>query len=85
MIVLDLVTSSSIRSLAQTQQGFQGRMDFPDAHLVCRNVMLRLRRNREAANEFSAFLQEGPLDSRGNHVRHMVAKLQESDAPIGGR
>lgn len=62
-----------------------GRIDFPDAHLVRGNVMIRLGRNREAQDEFDAFLREGPYDPRVEEVRQIVAKLHEREAMIGGR
>jgi tetratricopeptide (TPR) repeat protein len=49
--------------------------DFPDVHLVRANVLVGLARQREAAEEFSRFLQEAPEDPRNQQVQRIVARL----------
>jgi tetratricopeptide (TPR) repeat protein len=48
-------------------------IDFPDAHLVRGNVLMRLQRRQEALEEFGAFLREAPKDPRGEQIRRIVA------------
>jgi regulator of sirC expression with transglutaminase-like and TPR domain len=50
-------------------------IDFPDAHLVRANVLMRLERRQEAVEEFGAFLREAPKDPRGEQIRRIVATL----------
>jgi tetratricopeptide (TPR) repeat protein len=50
-------------------------VDFPDAHLVRGNVLLKLGRSLEAAEEFSSFLREAPSDPRGEQISRIVADL----------
>jgi tetratricopeptide (TPR) repeat protein len=52
-----------------------GNIDFPDAHLVRGNVLMRLDRGREAAEEFNTFLRGAPNDSRAGQIRHVVEAL----------
>jgi tetratricopeptide (TPR) repeat protein len=53
--------------------------DFPDVHLVRANVLVRLQRGHEAADEFTRFLQEAPDDARSAPVKQIVANI--SSAP----
>jgi tetratricopeptide (TPR) repeat protein len=48
--------------------------DFPDVHLVRANVLARLNRAQEAAEEFERFLQQAPEDPRSEQVRRIVAQ-----------
>jgi Tfp pilus assembly protein PilF len=57
-----------------------GNIDFPDAHLVRGNIMMRLDRKREAGDEFSAFLREAPNDPRGQQIRQIVAELAQANS-----
>jgi len=38
--------------------------DFPDVHLIRGNVLMRLERRQEAAEQFSVFLKQAPDDAR---------------------
>lgn len=49
--------------------------DFPDAHLVRGNILMRLGRGREGAGEFFTFLQEAPHDSRAGKIREIIADV----------
>jgi tetratricopeptide (TPR) repeat protein len=49
--------------------------DFPDVHLVRANVLARLNRAQEAAEEFERFLQQAPDDPRSEHVKRIVAQV----------
>jgi predicted RNA polymerase sigma factor len=46
--------------------------DFPDEHLVRANILQRLDRSREAAEEFRQFLREAPNDPRNEQVKRIV-------------
>lgn len=46
--------------------------DFPDVHLVRANILQRLDRTPEAAEEFSQFLREAPNDPRSEQVKRIV-------------
>ncbi len=52
-----------------------GPINFPDAHLVRGNVLIRLGRNQEAGEEFRAFLQQDPGDPRAQQVDHIMSIL----------
>jgi tetratricopeptide (TPR) repeat protein len=49
--------------------------DFPDVHLVRANVLARLNRAQEAAEEFERFLQQAPDDPRSERVKRIVAQV----------
>jgi tetratricopeptide (TPR) repeat protein len=49
--------------------------DFPDVHLVRANILQRLDRSQEAAEEFSQFLREAPNDPRSEPVKRLVSRL----------
>jgi tetratricopeptide (TPR) repeat protein len=57
------------------------RRDFPDVHLVRGNVLTRLDRRTEAAEEFSMFLKEAPDDPRSGKIRQIVAGELSSPNP----
>jgi tetratricopeptide (TPR) repeat protein len=50
--------------------------DFPDVHLMRANVLMRLSRSREAADEFNIFLKQAPNDPRNARIRQIVATAQ---------
>lgn len=47
--------------------------DFPDVHLVRANILSRLDRGQEAAEEFSQFLRQAPNDPRSEQVKRIIA------------
>jgi tetratricopeptide (TPR) repeat protein len=47
--------------------------DFPDVHLVRANILQRLNRSQEAAEQFSQFLREAPNDPRSEQIKRIVA------------
>ena len=47
--------------------------DFPDVHLLRANLLQRLDRSQEAAEEFRRFLREAPNDPRSEQVKRIVA------------
>lgn len=49
--------------------------DFPDVHLVRANILQRLDRSPEAAEQFSQFLREAPNDPRSEQIKRIVASL----------
>jgi|HubBroStandDraft_1064217.scaffolds.fasta_scaffold02254_2 tetratricopeptide (TPR) repeat protein len=49
--------------------------DFPDVHLVRANILQRLDRSQEAAEEFGRFLREAPNDPRSEQVKRIVGSL----------
>jgi tetratricopeptide (TPR) repeat protein len=51
-------------------------MDFPDIHLVRANVLMRLDRRPEAADEFDIFLREAPADERSEQIRRIVSSAR---------
>ena len=51
--------------------------DFPDVHLVRANLLERLERSQEAAEEFGQFLREAPNDPRSEQVKRIVASSTE--------
>ena len=51
--------------------------DFPDVHLVRANILQRLDRSQEAAEEFNRFLREAPNDPRSEQVKRIVGRLTE--------
>ena len=51
--------------------------DFPDVHLVRANILQRLDRSQEAAEEFSEFLRESPNDPRSEQVKRIVGSSTE--------
>jgi tetratricopeptide (TPR) repeat protein len=51
--------------------------DFPDVHLVRANILQRLDRHQEAAEEFSQFLREAPNDPRSEQVKRIVGRTSE--------
>ena len=51
--------------------------DFPDVHLVRANILQRLDRSQEAAEEFSQFLREAPNDPRSEQVKRIVGSSTE--------
>jgi Tfp pilus assembly protein PilF len=54
-------------------------IDFPDAHLVRGNVLMRLGRRPEAGEEFRAFLREAPTDPRGEQIHRIAATLPQAN------
>lgn len=50
-------------------------INFPDTHLVRGNVLIRLGRNQEAAEEFRSFLQQDPGDPRTQQIQHIISTL----------
>jgi len=57
-------------------------IDFPDAHLVRGNVLMRLQRRQEALEEFGAFLREAPKDPRGEQIRRIGATPPEENRAL---
>jgi tetratricopeptide (TPR) repeat protein len=55
--------------------------DFPDVHLVRANVLARLNRAQEAAQEFERFLQQAPHDPRSEQVKRIVAQVAAAATP----
>jgi tetratricopeptide (TPR) repeat protein len=55
--------------------------DFPDVHLVRANVLARLNRAQEAAEEFEHFLRQAPDDPRSAQVKRIVERLAASLTP----
>jgi tetratricopeptide (TPR) repeat protein len=53
-------------------------VNFPDAHLVRGNVLVRLGRSQEAGEEFHAFLQQDLSDPRAQQVHHIMGTLMLS-------
>jgi tetratricopeptide (TPR) repeat protein len=47
--------------------------DFPDVHLVRADILQRLDRGQEAAEQFSQFLREAPNDPRSDQIKRIVA------------
>lgn len=47
--------------------------DFPDAHLIRGNALMRLHRPQEASLEFQAFLKEAPGDPRESQIQQILA------------
>jgi tetratricopeptide (TPR) repeat protein len=45
--------------------------DFPDVHLIRANVLQRLGRTSEAAEQFSFFLRQAPTDARCSQIRQI--------------
>ncbi len=54
--------------------------DFPDVHLVRANILQRLGRSQEAAEEFGQFLREAPHDPRSEEVKRIVSRSTERAA-----
>jgi tetratricopeptide (TPR) repeat protein len=50
--------------------------DVPDIHLVRANSLMHLGRPREAAQQFSAFLQKTSGDSRAEQIRQILSRVQ---------
>jgi Tfp pilus assembly protein PilF len=80
---LELATSyygegDFIRALCELDSA---NIDFPDAHLVRGNVLIRLGRELEAREEFATFLREAPHDPRADQI-HRIAAL--GPAPNAG-
>jgi tetratricopeptide (TPR) repeat protein len=48
----------------------------PDIYLVRGNSLVRIGRAKEAAQQFSIFLQQAPADSRAQQIREIVNRLQ---------
>jgi tetratricopeptide (TPR) repeat protein len=55
--------------------------DFPDVHLVRADLLVRLHREDEAAEEFSRFFQEAPNDPRSEQVKRLVDRASEAAIP----
>jgi tetratricopeptide (TPR) repeat protein len=55
--------------------------DFPDVHLVRANVLARLNRAQEAAEEFERFLHQAPDDPRSEQVKRIVARAASAATP----
>jgi predicted RNA polymerase sigma factor len=55
--------------------------DFPDVHLVRANILQRLDRSQEAAEQFSQFLQEAPNDPRSEQIKRIVASSTAAAIP----
>lgn len=47
--------------------------DFPDVHLVRGNVLMRLDRGQEAAEQFGLFISEAPGDPRKEQIKRIIA------------
>jgi tetratricopeptide (TPR) repeat protein len=63
-------------------------IDFPDVHLVRANVLMRLDRSSEAADEFEIFLRESPADERSEQIRRIVSSVRRhisGTAPAPGQ
>jgi tetratricopeptide (TPR) repeat protein len=56
-------------------------IDFPDAHLVRGNVLLKLGRPTEAGEEFQTFVQEAPNDPRRQQVDRLITQYVGVSAP----
>jgi len=52
--------------------------NFPDVHLVRGDLLMRLDRIPEAAEEFSLFMKQAPSDPRTEQIRQIVATAQQS-------
>jgi lipopolysaccharide biosynthesis regulator YciM len=52
--------------------------NFPDVHLVRADLLMRLDRTQEAADEFSLFMKQAPNDPRTEQVRQIVATAQQT-------
>jgi Tfp pilus assembly protein PilF len=60
--------------------------DFPDVHLVRGDVLMRLERRQEAAEEFRVFLKEAPNDPRNEEIQRIVASERRvGDSVIQGQ
>jgi tetratricopeptide (TPR) repeat protein len=57
------------------------KIDFPDVHLVRANILLRIGRAPEAAQEFATFLDESPRDLRNQRIKKIVADINRTTAP----
>ena len=57
------------------------KIDFPDAHLVRGNVLLKLERQAEAAEEFQTFRQQAPNDPRRLQVDRLIIELARVSMP----
>ncbi len=64
--------AAALRELERLQ------VDFPDVHLVRANILVRLNRKPEAVQEFAAFLEESPHDSRNARIQEIVREIAES-------
>jgi tetratricopeptide (TPR) repeat protein len=51
------------------------KIDFADIHLVRANVLMRLGRNQQGAEEFAAFLDKAPHDSRSTQIKEIIAAV----------
>jgi tetratricopeptide (TPR) repeat protein len=51
------------------------QIDFADVHLVRGDVLMLLGHKQEAAHEFAEFLNEAPLDPRGEQVKQIVKNV----------
>ena len=56
----------------------QLRKDFPDVHLVRGNILMRLGRDNESAQEFALFLREAPHDPRSPVIQQIIARTPAS-------
>jgi tetratricopeptide (TPR) repeat protein len=65
-----------IRALCELDSA---NIDFPDAHLVRGNVLIGLRRNQEAREEFDTFLREAPHDPRKEQIHRVEVTLPPPD------
>jgi tetratricopeptide (TPR) repeat protein len=52
--------------------------DFPDVHLVRGNVLMRLDRREEAAEQFQVFLNEAPDDPRREQILLIIASARQT-------
>jgi tetratricopeptide (TPR) repeat protein len=57
--------------------------DFPDVHLVRADVLIRLERTGEAAEEFKLFMKQAPNDPRDERIMQIVAHAQPAPAETG--
>jgi Flp pilus assembly protein TadD len=76
------------RFILALQELEQMNMDFPDVHLVRANVLMRLYRGPEAADEFDIFLREAPADERSEQVHEIVSSVRRhisGTAPAPGQ
>jgi len=56
--------------------------DIPDVHLVRANLLMRLGRPQEAAQQFAVFLREVPGDSRGDQIRQILLRVPSASSQL---
>jgi tetratricopeptide (TPR) repeat protein len=57
-------------------------IDFPDAHLVRGNVLMRLGRRPEAVEEFDTFVREAPNDPRGEQIQRIAETMPPANGGV---